>query len=85
MSGVTHFERRDRAGRAKKEHPRCPFCNDKWQCTPRAIAKASGPIKYIEAFQQHLMDHLAGDTDLYRVGLALTSMRQFAPMVWDNC
>ena len=84
MSGVTHFERRDRAGR-KKGHPRCPFCNAEWRCTPKTIVNAGGPWKYIEAYQQHLMDHLAGTLTDERVEFALTAMRGFAPTVWDNC
>jgi hypothetical protein len=84
MAGVTHFERRDRAG-SKKVHPRCCFCNVEFRVTPMSISKSGGPQKYIELFQQHLTDHLAGTLTDERVDFALTAMREFAPMAWDNC
>jgi hypothetical protein len=85
MAGVTHFERRDKAGQAKKEHPHCPFCNDEFRCTPKTIARAGGPAKYIDAYHIHLMHHLSETLTYERADFAVRAMKQFAPVVWDNC
>lgn len=88
MSGVTHFERRDRAGR-KKVHPSCPFCAKVYRTTPKVIFSAGGPTKYIDAFKQHLMDHLDNGRALSgiecEVGKALDAMGGFTVSVYNNC
>lgn len=85
MAGVTHFERKDRAGR-KKVHPSCPFCKEVFRATPKIIVKCGGPRVYIASFKAHLMQHLGpalGGQDM--IVDALDAVSTFVPMVWDNC
>lgn len=87
MSGVTHFERRDRAGR-KKVHPTCPFCAKTFRTTPKTIFKAGGPSAYVDSFLYHMMDHLheaESIRDYGKVKQALEAMGSFTVGVYNNC
>jgi hypothetical protein len=54
MSGVTHFERRDRQ---KRIHVECHFCGKKIKTTPRGIAGPRGDT-WLGGWIGHLRDHL---------------------------
>lgn len=85
MAGVTHFERKDLAGR-KKVHPSCPFCQKVFRATPKTIVSCGGPRVYIASFKQHLMEHLGpalGGQAM--IADALDAVAHFVPAIWDNC
>jgi hypothetical protein len=88
MAGVTHFERKDLAGR-KKIHPSCPFCGKTFRTTPKTIFKSGGPEKYIESFREHMMNHLDDGGALSgledQIRRSLDAMGGFTVSVYDNC
>lgn len=54
MSGVTHFERRDRH---KFVHAECLFCGTKIKGTPRQLSGAKGE-DWQRGWLEHIRDHI---------------------------
>lgn len=59
MSGVTHFERRDRQ---KTTYAECHFCGKKIKGTPRSLAGERGHT-WVSGWVGHLRDHLLDGPD----------------------
>lgn len=53
MSGVTHFERRDRQ---KTTYAECRFCGKKIKGTPGRLAGEKG-YEWVENWMQHIRNH----------------------------
>lgn len=60
MSGVTHFERRDRQ---KKTYAECRFCRKKIKGTPKKLAGSKGD-EWQENWLQHIRNHFDIPRDL---------------------
>ncbi len=54
MSGVTHFERRDRQ---KMVHDECRFCGKKIKGTPRSLSGGRGDT-WMAGWLAHIRDHM---------------------------
>jgi hypothetical protein len=54
MSGVTHFERRDRQAFV---HAECRFCGKKVKGTPKGLAGGRGDA-WMQGWLNHIRDHM---------------------------
>lgn len=71
MSGVTHFERRDRQ---KMVYATCRLCKKKIKATPRSLAGERGHLwtdGWVEHLRVHLFDSLEGAVNIDNVEKAL--------------
>lgn len=71
MSGVTHFERRDRQ---KTTYAECRFCKKQIKGTPRKLSGLKGH-EWVENWLKHIRDHFGIPKDLGEISRLDAALR----------